>query len=159
MKPAMVEPARQETCERRGGKYLTCYLAGEEYGIPIHAVHEILPMMELTPVPHAPEYVLGVFNLRGQVLSIVDLRMKFGLPPEGEPGPDTCLIVVEANGIRIGVVVDQVCEVLEMAEEDIVDPPLFGPEFRTDFLLGIGKANGQVRLLLDMDRVLARRAA
>jgi purine-binding chemotaxis protein CheW len=136
-----------------GGKFLTLFLAGEEYGLEILKVQEIIGMMEVTPVPRLPEHIRGVINLRGKVIPIVDLRMEFGMPA-AERTAETCIIVVQANGLQTGLVVDQVSEVLDIAGEDIDEPPAFGAEVRTDYILGIGKSQGKVRLLLDIDKVL-----
>jgi purine-binding chemotaxis protein CheW len=140
------------TC--RGGKFLTFFLAGEEYGLEILKVQEIIGMMDITPVPRSPDYVRGVINLRGKVIPIVDLRLRFGMTA-AERTAETCVIVVEANRIQTGIVVDQVSEVLDIAQDNIEDAPAFGADVQTDYILGIGKAQGRVRLLLDIDRVLA----
>jgi len=137
----------------RGGKYLTFFLAGEEYGLEILKVQEIIGMMDITPVPRTPDHVRGVLNLRGKVIPIIDLRTKFGMPP-AERTSETCIIVVEANRLQTGILVDQVSEVLNISSEQIEDPPAFGIEVRTDFILGIGKAENRVKLLLDLDKIL-----
>jgi purine-binding chemotaxis protein CheW len=138
----------------RGGKFLTFFLAGEEYGLEILTVQEIIGMMDITPVPRTPDYIRGVFNLRGKVIPIVDLRLKFDMPG-AERTSETCIIVVEANRVQTGIVVDQVSEVIDIAEEDIEDAPAFGSDVRTDYILGIGKSQGRVKLLLDIDRALS----
>jgi purine-binding chemotaxis protein CheW len=140
--------------EDRAGKFLTFFLAGEEYGLEILKVQEIIGMMDITPVPRTPEYIQGVINLRGKVIPIVDLRLKFSMN-SAERTSQTCIIVVEANRIQTGIVVDQVSEVLDVKGEDIEDAPAFGADVRTDYILGIGKAEGHVKLLLDIDRVLS----
>ncbi len=138
----------------RGGKFLTFFLAGEEYGLEILKVQEIIGMMDITPVPRAPEHVRGVINLRGKVIPIMDLRLRFGMEA-AERTAETCVIVVEANRIQTGIVVDQVSEVLDVPQDAIEDAPAFGADVRTDYILGIGKSQGRVRLLLDIDHVLA----
>jgi purine-binding chemotaxis protein CheW len=145
-------PGRQRG-DSRGGKFLTFFLAGEEYGLEILRVQEIIGIMDITPVPRTPECIRGVINLRGKVIPIVDLRRKFGMD-SAERTAETCVIVVEANRVQTGIVVDKVSEVLDIAGEDIEDTPSFGAEVRTDYILGIGKTQGRVRLLLDIDRVL-----
>ncbi len=137
-----------------GGKFLTFFLAGEEYGIEILKVHEIMGMMDITAVPRTPEFVRGVINLRGKVIPIVDLRLKFGMEAI-EQTDETCIIVVQAGGAEIGVVVDRVSEVLDIAGEDIDEAPSFGANVNTDYILGIGKSEGRVKLLLDIDKVLS----
>jgi len=147
-------PASATKPEReRGGKYLTFFLAGEEYGLEILAVHEIIGMLPITRVPRTPPYVRGVINLRGKVISIVDLRAKFGL--DAAAAPETCIIVVQVHGVPMGVLVDRVSEVVHIAPGDMEDTPSFGADVETDYLLGIGKVNGRVRLLLDIERVLS----
>jgi purine-binding chemotaxis protein CheW len=135
----------------QGGKFLTFLLAGEEYGVEILKVHEIMAMLPVTRVPRTPDHVRGVINLRGKVIPIVDLRRKFGMSDQTE---ETCIIVVQVRGLSIGIAVDQVNEVLNIATGDIEPPPSFGTEVDTAFLLGMAKAEGRIRLLLDIERVL-----
>lgn len=142
------------TTARVGGKYLTFFLAGEEYGLEILKVHEIIGLLPITRVPRTPDFIRGVVNLRGKVIPIIDLRRKFGMPSVSD-APETCIIVVQVQGVQIGVVVDKVSEVATIADVDVEPPPSFGADVRTDFLLGLGKANGRVRLLLDIDHVLS----
>ncbi|MGH7506138.1 MAG: chemotaxis protein CheW [Longimicrobiales bacterium] len=137
-----------------GGKYLTFFLAGEEYGIEIMKVHEIIGMMPVTRVPRTPDLVRGVINLRGKVIPIVDLRRRFGLESAAETEA-TCIIVVQVAGVQTGVVVDSVSEVMDIRGEDVEDTPSFGMDVGTEYLLGIAKSNGRVRLLLAIDRVLS----
>jgi purine-binding chemotaxis protein CheW len=141
----------------RGGKFLTFFLSGEEYGLEILKVQEIIGIMEITPVPGTPEYVCGVINLRGKVIPVVNLRLKFGMA-SAETTAETCIIVVRANGVQTGIVVDQVSEVLDIPSDEIEDAPAFGADVRMDFILGIGNSGGRVRLLLHIDRVLADEA-
>ncbi len=138
-----------------GGKFLSFYLAGEEYGIAILKVHEIIGMMSITGVPRTPEYVRGIINLRGKVIPIVDLRRKFGMASLDQTS-ETCIIVVTVQDVEVGIVVDRVSEVLNISDKDIEPAPSFGADVNTDFILGIGKSQGKVRLLLDIDRVLSR---
>ncbi len=137
----------------QAGKFLTFYLAGEEYGLEILKVHEIMGMLPITRVPRTPEFVRGVINLRGKVIPIVDLRHKFRMAHDG--AEETCIIVVQVRGVQIGIVVDRVSEVLDIREGDIEPPPEFGVDVDTGFLLGLAKADGRVRLLLDIDSVLS----
>lgn len=137
----------------RAGKYLTFYLASEEYGVEILKVHEIIGMLPITRVPRTPTFVRGVINLRGKVIPIIDLRERFGMRQDG--AEETCIIVVQVRGIQLGVVVDKVSEVLNIAEGDIEPTPSFGVEVNTEYLLGLAKSEGRVRLLLDIDRVLS----
>jgi purine-binding chemotaxis protein CheW len=137
-----------------GGKFLTFFLAGEEYGIEILKVREIIGLMPITRVPNAPRTICGVINLRGKVIPVMELRLSFGLDTI-EATEQTCIIVVQAGGIEFGIVVDRVSEVANVADEDIEDAPSFGEDSNTEYLLGIAKAGGRVKLLLDIDRVLS----
>lgn len=141
----------------REGKYLTFNMANEEYGIGILKIKEIIGMMSITPVPQTPEFVKGVVNLRGKVIPVVDLRLRFGIE-EIEYTERTCIIVVEMAGqagtVQIGIVVDSVSEVLNIKGDDIEDTPTFGAKLNTDYILGMAKMQGGVKILLDIDRVL-----
>jgi purine-binding chemotaxis protein CheW len=139
----------------KGGKYLTFSLAGEEYGIEILKVHEIIGMMPVTRVPRTPEIIRGVINLRGKVIPIVDLRRKFELATAAD-NSETCIIVVQVHGIQTGLVVDSVSEVVDIPSADVEETPSFGGDVSTEFLLGLAKSNGRVKLLLDIERVLVR---
>lgn len=134
------------------GKFLTFFLGTEEYGLKILSVHEIMGMMPVTRVPRTPEFIRGVINLRGKVIPVIDLRIRFGMAVVDSE--DVCIIVVQVRGIQMGIVVDRVSEVVNIAAGEIEPPPSFGMEVATDFLLGIGKSQGRVRLLLDIDHVL-----
>ena len=140
------------------GKYLTFCLEKEEYGIGILKVKEIIGMMPITSVPKTPQFVKGVINLRGKVIPVIDLRLKFGM---GEiPYTDrTCIIVVEIdsdnNTVLIGIVVDAVSEVLNIKEEDVEETPAFGTKLNTEYILGMAKMEGGVKILLYIDKVLS----
>ena len=139
------------------GKYLTFRLASEEYGLEIMKVQEIIGMMPVTQVPRVPDYVRGVINLRGRIIPTIDLRAKFGL--ERIPDTDkTCIIVVEiisAKGkVSVGIIVDEVAEVLDVAANEVDRAPEFGTSLSMDFILGVGIVKGGVKILLDIDKVL-----
>ncbi len=140
------------------GKYLTFALASEEYGLEILKVREIIGYMDITAVPQTPEHVKGVINLRGQVIPVVDLRAKFGMETT-ETTEETCIIVVEitqgTKKFNTGIVVDRVQEVLDIPGENIEESPQFGSSVNTDFILGMGKVGDAVKILLDIDKVLA----
>jgi len=144
----------------REGKYLTFTLANEEYGLEILKVREIIGLMDITAIPQTPAYVKGVINLRGKVIPVIDLRLKFGLPPM-EYGERTCIIVVEVRtssaSIQMGVVVDTVSEVLNINGADIEPAPSFGTRVDTKYILGIAKARGAIKILLDIDQVVGPR--
>jgi purine-binding chemotaxis protein CheW len=140
------------------GKYLTFSLADEEYGIGILKVKEIIGMMPITSVPRTPPFVKGVINLRGKVIPIVDLRAKFGM--ESIPYTErTCIIVVEIDSndatVLIGIVVDAVSEVLNIHGDDIEDTPAFGTHLDTEYIMGMAKMEGGVKILLNIDQVLS----
>lgn len=140
------------------GKYLTFALAREEYGVPVLKVREIIKMMDITGVPQVPEHVKGVINLRGKVIPIVDLRLKFGLP-SAEYTDRTCIIVVEVDlagrRVMLGVIVDHVSEVLNISKEEIEPMPEVGTRFDAEYLKGVAKVKGTVKLLLELDTVLS----
>ncbi|HKJ99125.1 MAG TPA: chemotaxis protein CheW [Desulfotignum sp.] len=140
------------------GKYLTFTLADEEYGIGILKVKEIIGMMPITSVPRTPDFVKGVINLRGKVIPVIDLRLKFGMASI-DYTDRTCIIVVEIDAddmtIQIGIVVDAVSEVLNIKEEEIENAPSFGTTLNTDYILGMAKIDKGVKILLDIDRVLS----
>ncbi len=139
------------------GKYLTFALGREEYGLEILKVREIIGIMDITAVPRTPSYVKGVINLRGQVISVVDLRAKFGMEAT-QKTDETCVIVVEirhgGRKLNTGIIVDHVSEVLDIPAESIEEAPSFGASVETDFILGMGKINNNVKILLDIDKVL-----
>jgi purine-binding chemotaxis protein CheW len=141
------------------GKYLTFTLAAEEYGIGILKIKEIIGMLPITSVPQTPEFVKGVINLRGKVIPVMDLRLRFGMPPI-DYTERTCIIVVEIAGqsgtILVGIVVDAVSEVLNIKAADIEKTPTFGTKLNTDYILGMAKMEGGVKILLDIDQVLSR---
>jgi len=141
----------------RAGKYLTFKLAEEEYGLEILKVREIIGLMDITAVPRTPGFIRGVINLRGKVIPVVDLRTKFGMETHQDTD-ETCIIVVDVasseNADMMGILVDTVSEVLDIAVNEIEDTPTFGASVDMDFILGIGKVNGQVKILLDIDKVL-----
>jgi purine-binding chemotaxis protein CheW len=152
-----INSASAGTAASKAGKYLTFALGHEEFGLEILKVREINGYMEITAVPSTPGYVKGVINLRGQVIPVVDLRLKFGMNP-ADVTEETCIIVVEITQgdrrFQTGIVVDRVKEVLDIAGENIEDSPQFGANVDTDFILGMGKVNGAVKILLDIDKVL-----
>ncbi len=151
-------PAAALKDEDRGGKYLVFELGREEFGIRVLKVREIMGVQDITCLPQTPAHVKGVINLRGKVIPVVDLRLKFGLP-EQEYTPRTCIIVVQVTregGPRLmGIVVDGVAEVLTLAAADIEDTPDFGDGAATPYLLGMAKVKGKVKILLEIDQVLA----
>jgi len=161
MQSTLVAPAENNTpsatTDPRAGKYLVFELGREEFGIRVLKVREIMGIQDITAVPQTPAHVKGVINLRGKVIPVVDLRLKFGLP-EIEYTPRTCIIVVQVQGaassMLMGIVVDGVAEVLNLATGDIEDTPDFGQGVATPYLLGMAKIKGKVKILLEIDQVL-----
>lgn len=151
------DKASATTTDERAGKYLVFHLGREEFGIRVLKVREIMGVQEITAVPQTPPHVKGVINLRGKVIPVVDLRLKFGLP-EVEYTQRTCIIVVqvqtETRSMMMGTVVDGVAEVLNLAASDIEDTPDFGQGVPTPYLLGLAKVKGKVKILLDIEQVL-----
>jgi len=146
--------------DRRAGKYLTFHLAREEFGVHVLKVREIMGLQEITAVPQTPPAIKGVINLRGKVVPVVDLRLKFGLEP-AEYTQRTCIIVTQVEGeagpVLMGIVVDGVSDVLTIAAAEIEDTPDFGEHVAGRYLLGMAKVKGKVKILLDIDRVLSER--
>ena len=142
----------------REGKYLTFKLSDEEYGVSIFKIKEIIGMMAITFIPRTPPFVKGVLNLRGKVIPVIDLRLKFGMESM-DYNERTCIIVVEILGqggsLLMGVVVDTVSEVLNIKVNEIEETPSFGTKLETDYILGMAKMNGGVKILLDIDKVLS----
>jgi len=152
------EPAAPAQADTRAGKYLTFQLANEEFGICVLKVREIMGMQEITAVPQTPPHIKGVINLRGKVVPVVDLRLKFGILTS-EYTQRTCIIVTQVQGeaglVLMGIIVDGVSEVLNLAASEIEDTPDFGEEIAGQYLLGMAKVKGKVKILLDIDRVLS----
>ncbi len=153
----MTQPATDTgaaTLTDKGGKYLTFMLAEETYGVEILKVREIIGMMSITAVPRTPDFVKGVINLRGKVIPVMDLRLKFAMD-EVDHTDETCIIVVQVGSLEMGVIVDKVSEVRDITGEEIEEAPQFGSSVDTNFILGMGKANGQVTILLNIDEVIS----
>jgi len=139
-------------------QYLTFHLAGEEYAVGILKVKEIIEYGTLTIVPQTPPSIRGVINLRGNVVPVVDLAVKFGMAPSPIT-PRTCIVIVEVDldgeQTTIGVVADAVSQVIELPSTDVLPPPPFGTGIRIDFLHGMGKTDNKFFLILDIDKVLS----
>ncbi|MDR2577669.1 MAG: chemotaxis protein CheW [Chitinispirillales bacterium] len=146
------------TAVNLAGKYLTFKLADEEYGLEILKVREIIGVLPITAVPRMPTFVRGVINLRGKVIPVIDLRSKFELDATSDTD-QTCIIVVDvqsrSGSILVGILVDSVSEVLDIRGEDIEDAPAFGASVDTAFILGMAKAKGSVKILLNIEMVLS----
>jgi purine-binding chemotaxis protein CheW len=150
------EPSAALHMESRAGKYLSFQLGREEFAIQVLKVREIMGIQHITSVPHMPGEVRGVINLRGRVIPVIDLRLKFGLE-EKEYGQRTCIIVVQLqkdSKVHMGIIVDEVSEVLNLAAGDIQNTPDFGSETAPPYLLGMANVKGRVKILLDIDEIL-----
>ena len=156
MAETAVKQLNQAVADKEG-KYLTFSLGAEEYGLEILKVREIIGYIDVTAIPQTPHHIKGVINLRGQVIPVIDLRAKFGMET-AEVTEQSCIIVVEINQgshtCSMGIIVDRVQEVLDIAAKDIEEPPQFGATVSTDFILGMGKIANSVKILLDIDRVV-----
>jgi len=145
------------TVEKQDGKHLVFLLGGASYGIPILTVLDINGLMEITPIPKTPVYIKGVINLRGKVIPVMDLRLKFGMP-EKEYDKQTCIIIVnvsvDGNNKQIGILVDTVSEVFDIPLTEIEAPPEYGAHANEGFINGIGKVKGQLVVLLNIEKVL-----
>jgi purine-binding chemotaxis protein CheW len=140
------------------GKYLTVVLEDEAYGLSVLRIREIIRLQKITPVPQMPSYVKGIINLRGRVIPVIDLRVKFGL--KADFTERTCIVVVQVKltddqAVQMGLIVDSVEEVVNLPVGDIEPTPDFGTRLNTEYLLGMAKVKGQVKTLLDVDRVVA----
>jgi len=135
------------------GRFLTFSLGNESYGIEVKYVTEIIGMQAITEMPELPEYVKGVINLRGKIIPVMDVRLRFKKEPR-EYNDRTCVIVVDINDISIGLIVDTVSEVITIPEEDIVEPPQMNKELNNRYIKSIGKVGSDVKLLLDCEKLL-----
>jgi purine-binding chemotaxis protein CheW len=155
-----VAPARPLASTRAAlaGKYMTFKLASEEYGVEILKVRELIGLLEITRVPGTRPFVKGLINLRGKVIPVIDLRLKFGMS-EGECTGQNVIIVVQlgtaGRAMTMGILVDEVLEVRAIQEDAIAPTPDFHSHDAVDFILGIGKAEKRIIFLLDIDRVLS----
>lgn len=134
-------------------QYLTFALKGQPYGVPIEAIREINRVTDITPVPQTPPFVAGVMNLRGKVIPVVDLRMKFGME-ETAHTKHTCIIVIESDTGHVGMIVDAVSGVIDLTEEQIEPRPVMGEESRLAYVIGMGKIDNSVVILVDIVKAL-----
>ncbi len=148
----------KEPTEVRSRQFLSFHLAGEEYAIEIFRVREIIEYGIVTHVPMTPPWIRGVINLRGGVVPVVDLAVRFSLPV-AEVTPRTCIVIVETElggaSTPMGIVADSVSQVLDLGSEDVEPPPPFGARIRLEFLLGMARTDKKFALLLDIDRILS----
>ena len=149
----LLENVMEQEEDTQKGKFLTFSLGNEDYGLEIKHVTEIIGMQTITGIPEQPEYIRGIINLRGKIIPVVDVRLKFRKEFR-EYNDRTCVIVVDIKDISVGLIVDHVAEVLSIPEDDIVPPPDTKTGFHNRYIRGIGKVENQVKLLLDCSRLL-----
>jgi len=147
-----VESQQEEVEDTQKGKFLTFCLGTEFYGIEIKYVTEIIGLQPITEIPEMPEYIKGIINLRGKLIPLMDVRLRFKKPFR-EYNDRTCIVVIDIKEIPIGLIVDSVSEVIAIPEEEIVAPPTMTKE-GNKYIKGIGKVGTDVKLLLDSDKLL-----
>lgn len=135
------------------GRYLTFLIGNESYGIEVRYVTEIVGIQTITEIPELPEYIKGIINLRGKIIPVMDVRLRFRKEPK-EYNDRTCVIVIDIRDISIGMIVDTVSEVITIPEQDIVEPPQMNKGFSNRYIKNIGKVGNEVKLLLDCDKLL-----
>lgn len=144
--------------QQRAGKYLIFHLGAEEFGTEVLKVREIMGLQDITAIPQVPAHVKGVINLRGKVIPVIDLRLKFGMEPQ-DYTERSCIMVMQTRQsdeeVFIGLIVDGVVEVLNLAASDMEETPDFGPGVQTPYITGMAKIKGKVKILLDIDHVLS----
>lgn len=159
MATATVETPNSGIASKLAGKHLTFVLGREHYGVPVLKVREIIRLCDITPVPQMPDYIKGVLNLRGKIIPVADLRVKFRLAST-ENTDLTCIVVVQVSladksSTLMGLIVDAVEEVANLTAADIEPTPDFGGAVQADYILGMAKVKGQVKALLDIDAVVS----
>lgn len=147
----MEELLQQEDTQH--GRFLTFQVGSEFYGLPIHVVTEIVMLQPITSVPEVPDYVRGIINMRGKIVPVIDVRLKFKLPAQ-DYDDRTCIIVVDVGELSVGLIVDSVAEVVDIDDENVVPPPNYTGSAQSRFILGIGKVGNDVKLLLDVEKLL-----
>lgn len=158
MATSNVETTPNSVAQQLAGKHLTFVLGHEHYGVPVLKVREIIRLCDITAVPQMPDYIKGVLNLRGKIIPVADLRIKFKLASDKNTDL-TCIVVVQVtlpdkSVTLMGLIVDAVEEVVNLTAADIEPTPDFGAEFVTDYILGMAKVKGTVKTLLDIDHVV-----
>jgi purine-binding chemotaxis protein CheW len=149
----MVDDAMELQEDTQKGRFLTFSIGKEDYGIEIKFVTEIIGIQSITQVPELPAYIKGIINLRGKIIPVMDVRLRFK-KEFMEYDERTCIIVVDIEEITIGLIVDKVLEVISIPEEEIVPPPDPSTGFQTRYIKGLGKVGNQVKLLLDCKKLL-----
>lgn len=145
--------AQAASGEAVGQKYLTFNLADEEYALEIGKVYEIIRVSPITTVPRTPNYFRGIVNLRGKVIPVVDLRKKFAIVDSRK---GSCIVVVQARNRKVGILVNHVSDVVDIPEQEIEDPTSINKEAQSGCIQGVNNTDGHIRLLLDIDKALAK---
>lgn len=149
----MIDDTMEMEEDTQKDKYLTFTLSKESYGIDIRYVTEIIGLQEITEIPELPEYVKGIINLRGKIIPVMDVRLRFRKEPRAYDDR-TCVIVVDIKDISVGLIVDSVSEVITIPEEDVVKPPRMNKDFKNRYIKNIGKAEDNVKLIIDCEKLL-----
>jgi len=148
-----VDPASEAEEDTQTGRFLTFFLGKETYGIEIRCVTEIMGMQAITKMPEMPDYIKGIINLRGLIIPLLDVRLRFGKEPR-EYDDRTCVVVIDLSGVSVGLIVDSVSEVLTISPENIGEVPTLNNSLKSNFVKSIGKLESGVVLLLDCDKLL-----
>lgn len=150
------EVLEEQMDDNQKGRYMTFRLGEKYYGIGISYVNEIIGLQPITKVPETEDFIIGLINLRGKILPVIDVRIRFGMEPRAYDDR-TCIIVINVNSIIIGLIVDTIAEVVTIAEEDVIPPPTINPGGgkASRFVYGIGKVENSVKMLLDLDKLIA----
>lgn len=149
----IVENTIETVEDTQKNRFLTFSLDDGSYGIDIKYVIEIIGIQSITEIPELPDYVRGIINLRGKIIPVMDVRLRFKKEPK-EYNDRTCVIVVDINDVSIGLIVDRVSEVITIPEEDMVEPPQMNKGFNNRYIKKIGKVGNDVKLLLDCEKLL-----
>lgn len=144
---------KQEDENTMQNRYLTFYIGEEEYGIEIKHVIEIIGIQKITPVPNIRKFIKGIINLRGNIIPVVDVRMRFQMP-QMQYNDRTCIIVVSVNNNSIGLIVDEVVEVVNISEENLASPPQTNKGAQSRFIQAIGKSDDEVKIILNITKLL-----
>lgn len=144
-----------ENIDTQKDKYLTFHIGNEDYAIAISFVTEIIGMLKITEVPQTPNYIKGVINLRGKVIPVMDIRLRFGMPAR-DYDERTCVIVVQYKDNIVGLVVDTVSEVLDIPEENVENTQSFNQSADNNFICGMGKVGEQIKMVIDVNALLFR---
>jgi purine-binding chemotaxis protein CheW len=135
-------------------QWVTFFLDNEKYGIKVMQVQEVLRMTEIAPVPGAPHYVLGIINLRGNVVTVIDSRKRFGLPDK-EPDDSTRIVIIEAGDHVVGILVDSVAEVVDLRASEIETAPNVGTDDSSKYIQGVSSQRQELLILVDVDKLLS----